>query len=44
MEQSELKIVVIVIVALIIIYMIMRRRTENIKHRRDNRSRFKQDR
>jgi hypothetical protein len=43
MEQGELKIVVIVIVVLIVIYMVMRRRTENIKRKRGNRSRFGRD-
>jgi len=43
MEQGELKIVVIVIVVLIVVYMIMRRRTENIKRKRNDRSWFRRD-
>jgi len=43
MGQGELKAVVIVIVVLIVIYLIMRRRTENIKRKRNDHSRFRRD-
>ncbi|MFN2314008.1 MAG: hypothetical protein ABR531_06095 [Bacteroidales bacterium] len=44
MEPDNFKVIGVVLIVLIIVYMIMKRRTDKIKSRRDNRDRFRRNR